>query len=163
MAFITKLCAIVVRKCRAALQQSPIAANCTDAPSLGARRNVPHCLGRADLTHGRENVQSDLQHATAIVDVSDVDVSLSTVPVLIGTSVLTLPSAWVSELGLIEGDELLLAPSGLVWNETERVKISHCCNASEAFGDGYQEVTLAAPLLYDHRGVGAGHERHALA
>ena len=70
-----------------------------------------------------------------------------------GDSVVTLPSSWATALALTSGDELLLAPSGLAWNESEVVTIAHCCNVSELLGDGFVEATLASPLLYDHRGL----------
>ena len=68
-----------------------------------------------------------------------------------GSRAVTLESGWASALGLGAGDTLLLAPSGLVWNESELVTIDHV-NASVA-GDGYVDAFLSAPLSFSHVGV----------
>ena len=68
-----------------------------------------------------------------------------------GGDTISVPEAWVAAHGLRGGDKLIIAPSSLVWDESEVVVVHGCCNATEGV-EGAVDVRLAAPLVYDHRG-----------
>ena len=69
-----------------------------------------------------------------------------------GDTTIALPATWATEMGLIPGDELVLAPSGLVWNESETVTIAGLGNAS-FYAPGTIDFVLGAGLQYSHRGL----------
>ena len=68
-----------------------------------------------------------------------------------GDQSLMLDEAWATSIGLRVGDELIVAPSALVWNESEVVVVRHINETTG--GPGAIDVHLASPLEYDHRGL----------
>ena len=62
-----------------------------------------------------------------------------------------LPSDWVTAIGLSSGDELVIAPSGLQWNESETVTVrSTSINITYP---GSVVVQLTSAVQFEHKGL----------
>ena len=69
-----------------------------------------------------------------------------------GETEIHLPRDWVSAVGLTIGDELVVAPSGLQWNESETVVVAGLNDVNLTYPDS-TVVLLTSPVQYDHRGL----------
>ena len=68
-----------------------------------------------------------------------------------GDATLKLPDSWAADVGLRAGDELIVSPSTINWDESEVVTVAHI-NETTA-GPGAVDTHLTSALVYGHTGL----------
>ena len=66
-----------------------------------------------------------------------------------GSSVFSVSAQWARAVGLAPGDELVISPSNLTWDESDFCTV---LNTTE-INPGIMDVYTTAPLVHEHRGL----------